>query len=70
MALWVNERIAGRASLRMAYFTADRAADDRGREHLAVLLHAAITACSNSIIGALGVPSHNWLGDAGHALPA
>ena len=42
MALWVNDRIAGRALAAHGLLHADRAADDRGRQHLAVLLHAAI----------------------------
>ena len=42
MALWVNDRIAGRTLDPHGLLHADRAADDRGRQHLAVLLHAAI----------------------------
>ena len=42
MALWVNDRIAGPRAPAHGLFHADRAADDRGRQHLAVLLHAAI----------------------------
>ena len=49
---------------------AHRAADDRGGQHLAVLLHAAATVCSEQITGVFGLPSHNWLGDQRTALGA
>jgi len=69
MALWVNERIAGRAFLRMAYFTPT------------VLLMIAVAniwlffytpqyGLLEQITGALGLPSHNWLGDPSTALGA
>jgi hypothetical protein len=42
MALWVNGRIAGRGFPPPGLLHADRAADDRCRQHLALLLHAAV----------------------------
>jgi sn-glycerol 3-phosphate transport system permease protein len=69
MALWVNSRLSGRGFLRLAYFTPTGAADDRGREHLALLLHAAVRLLEQ-ITGALGLPSHNWLGDRSTVLGA
>ena len=51
MAIWVNDRIAGRALRAHGIFHADRAADDRGREYLALLLHAAIRAARAGAVG-------------------
>src|ERR1043165_1259973 len=42
MAMWVNDRIAGRTASPKALLPPTLPADDRGRQHLAVLLHAAI----------------------------
>ena len=44
-------------------FHADRAADDRRRQHLALLLHAAVRPARAGRRSALGLASHNWLGD-------
>ena len=44
MALWVNSRLTGTRLPAPGLLHADGAADDRGREHLAVLLHAAVRA--------------------------
>ena len=48
MAVWVNGRIAGARAAAPGLLHAHRAADDRGGQHLALLLHAAVTACSSS----------------------
>ncbi len=40
MALWVNDKLPARALVRMSVLHADHAADDRGGEPVAVLLHA------------------------------
>ena len=42
MALWVNGHITGRGRAAAGVLHADRAADGRGRQHLAVLLHAGL----------------------------
>ena len=54
MAVWVNGRIAGPRLPAPRLLHADGAADDRGGEHLAVLLHAASTGCSSRSLGAFG----------------
>ena len=42
MALWVNRNIRGRGLFAARILHSDGAADDRGRQHLAVLLHAGL----------------------------
>ncbi len=69
MAMWVNERIPGRALPADGVLHAHRAADDRGGEHLAVLLYAALRP-ARAGHGAVGPPSHNWLGDPAHGAGA
>ena len=68
MAVWVNgkHRRARLPAPRVLH--ADGAADDRGGQHLALLLHAASTGCSSRSRGAFGLPAHNWLGSKSTAL--
>ena len=68
MALWVNDRIAGRAAGAHGLLHADRAADDRGRQHLAVLLHAAVRPAGAGARRCSACASHNWLGSQDTAL--
>ncbi len=49
---------------------ADRAADDRGGQHLAVLLHAAVRPAGAGRAARSACASHNWLGSQGTALGA
>ena len=69
MALWVNDRIAGPHAHPHGLFHADHPADDRGRQHLAVLLHAAIRP-ARADHRRVRLPSHNWLGSQDTALAA
>ena len=45
---------------------ADRAADDRGRQHLAVLLHAGLRPARADRRRCSASPAHNWLGEPRH----
>ena len=65
MALWVNQQDRRPRLPAPRLLHADRAADDRGRQHLAVLLHAANTACSTSCAGCSASPA-----TTGSAIPS
>ena len=61
----VGERPAARPRLPAPrVLHADRAADDRGGEHLALLLHAGVRAARAGARQARRDSSHNWLGSA------
>ena len=64
----VGQRAAspGRALPAHGLLHADGAADDRGRQHLAVLLHAAIRPARADHAARSACRSHNWLGDQRH----
>ena len=69
MALWVNERIAGRAFLRMAYFT-PTVLPMFAVANIWLFFYTPQYGLLEQITGALGLPSHNWLGDPSTALGA
>jgi sn-glycerol 3-phosphate transport system permease protein len=67
MALWVNERIAGRAFLRMAYFT-PTVLPMIAVANIWLFFYTPQYGLLEQITGAIGLPSHNWLGDQSTAL--
>jgi sn-glycerol 3-phosphate transport system permease protein len=67
MALWVNERIAGRAFLRMAFFT-PTVLPMIAVANIWLFFYTPQYGLLEQITGALGLPSHNWLGDQSTAL--
>ncbi|MEJ8858246.1 sugar ABC transporter permease [Variovorax robiniae] len=69
MALWVNERIAGRAFLRMAYFT-PTVLPMIAVANIWLFFYTPQYGLLEQITGALGLPSHNWLGSPATALGA
>jgi sn-glycerol 3-phosphate transport system permease protein len=69
MALWVNERIAGRAFLRMAYFT-PTVLPMIAVANIWLFFYTPGYGLLEQITGAFGLPSRNWLGDQRTALGA
>ena len=69
MALWVNERLVGRSFLRMAYFT-PTVLPMVAVANIWLFFYTPGYGLLEQITGALGLPSHNWLGDPGTALGA
>lgn len=69
MALWVNERIPGRAFLRMAYFT-PTVLPMIAVANIWLFFYTPQYGLLEQITGALGLPSHNWLGSPSTALGA
>jgi len=69
MALWVNERIAGRALLRMAFFT-PTVLPMIAVANIWLFFYTPQYGLLEQITGALGLPSHNWLGSPSTALGA
>ena len=69
MALWVNERIAGRGFLRLAYFT-PTVLPMIAVANIWLFFYTPGYGLLEQITGALGLPSHNWLGDQRTALGA
>ena len=67
MALWVNERIAGRAFLRMAYFT-PTVLPMIAVANIWLFFYTPQYGLLEQITGAFGLPSHNWLGSPSTAL--
>jgi sn-glycerol 3-phosphate transport system permease protein len=67
MALWVNERIAGRAFLRMAYFT-PTVLPMIAVANIWLFFYTPQYGLLEQFTGALGLPSHNWLGSPSTAL--
>src|SRR5262245_11687760 len=67
MALWVNERIAGRAFLRMAYFT-PTVLPMIAVANIWLFFYTPQYGLLEQFTSALGLPSHNWLGDQRTAL--
>ena len=67
MALWVNERIAGRAFLRMAFFT-PTVLPMIAVANIWLFFYTPQYGLLEQVTGALGLPSHNWLGDQRTAL--
>jgi sn-glycerol 3-phosphate transport system permease protein len=69
MALWVNERMAGRAFLRMAYFT-PTVLPMVAVANIWLFFYTPQYGLLEQIRGAFGLPAQNWLGDQGTALGA
>ena len=69
MALWVNERIAGRAFLRMAYFT-PTVLPMVAVANIWLFFYTPQYGLLEQIRGAFGLPAVNWLGDPRTALGA
>ncbi|KQP13062.1 carbohydrate ABC transporter permease [Pseudorhodoferax sp. Leaf267] len=69
MALWVNERLFGRAFLRMAYFT-PTVLPMVAVANIWLFFYTPGYGLLEQITGALGLPPHNWLGDPRTALGA
>lgn len=67
MALWVNERIAGRAFLRMAYFT-PTVLPMIAVANIWLFFYTPQYGLLEQVAAALGLPPHNWLGDPHTAL--
>jgi sn-glycerol 3-phosphate transport system permease protein len=67
MALWVNERIKGRAFLRMAYFT-PTVLPMIAVANIWLFFYTPQYGLLEQVTGALGLPSHNWLGSPRTAL--
>src|SRR6201984_3217012 len=61
MALWVNDRIAGRAAVRMAYFT-PTVLPMIAVANIWLFFYTPQYGLLEQIGGALGFSSHNWLG--------
>ena len=69
MALWVNERIAGRAFLRMAYFT-PTVLPMIAVANIWLFFYTPQYGLLEQLTGWLGLPPHNWLGSPSTALGA
>ncbi len=69
MALWVNERIAGRGFLRMAYFT-PTVLPMIAVANIWLFFYTPSYGLLEQITSFFGLPSHNWLGDQRTALGA
>ena len=69
MALWVNERILGRTWLRMAFFT-PTILPMIAVANIWLFFYTPHYGLLEQITGAMGLPSHNWLGDKRTALAA
>jgi len=69
MALWVNERIAGRTFLRTAYFM-PTVLPMIAVANIWLFFYTPQYGLLEQITGALGLPAHNWLGSPSTALGA
>lgn len=69
MALWVNGRIAGRAFLRLAYFT-PTVLPMIAVANIWLFFYTPSYGLLDQVGGAFGLPSRNWLGDPSTALAA
>jgi sn-glycerol 3-phosphate transport system permease protein len=67
MALWVNERIAGRAFLRMAYFT-PTVLPMIAVANIWLFFFTPQYGLLEQATSLFGLPPHNWLGDPSTAL--
>ncbi|MDR0215676.1 MAG: sugar ABC transporter permease [Comamonas sp.] len=67
MALWVNEKLAGRAFLRMAYFT-PTVLPMIAVANIWLFFYTPQYGLLEQVRGALGLSAHNWLGDPSTAL--
>ena len=69
MAVWVNERMAGRTFLRMAYFT-PTVLPMIAVANIWLFFYTPQYGLLEQFTTALGLPSHNWLGSPSTALGA
>ena len=69
MAVWVNERLPGRGFLRLAYFT-PTVLPMIAVANIWLFFYTPGYGLVEQVAGALGLPSHNWLGTRSTALPA
>ena len=69
MAMWVNDRIVGRTAIRMAYFT-PTVLPMIAVANIWLFFYTPQYGLLEQITGALGLPSHNWLGSQDTALAA
>lgn len=69
MALWVNERVAGRALLRMAYFT-PTVLPMIAVANIWLFFYTPQYGLLEQVSGALSLPAQNWLGNPATALGA
>ncbi|MEP7327917.1 MAG: sugar ABC transporter permease [Betaproteobacteria bacterium] len=69
MAVWVNDRIAGRGFLRLAYFT-PTVLPMIAVANIWLFFYTPEYGLLERVLGAFGAGSHNWLGSKGTALPA
>jgi sn-glycerol 3-phosphate transport system permease protein len=69
MALWVNEHIAGRSFLRLAYFT-PTILPMIAVANIWLFFYTPGYGLLEQVSGFFGFPSHNWLGDQHTALAA
>jgi sn-glycerol 3-phosphate transport system permease protein len=67
MALWVNDRIAGRAAVRMAYFT-PTVLPMIAVANIWLFFYTPQYGLLEQVLGVFGVPAHNWLGTPDTAL--
>lgn len=67
MALWVNERLAGRAFVRMAYFT-PTVLPMIAVANIWLFFYTPQYGLLEQLRGALGLSARNWLGDPSTAL--
>lgn len=69
MALWVNDRLFGRGLLRLAYFT-PTVLPMIAVANIWLFFYTPQYGLLEQITGALGLPSHNWLGNPNTVLGA
>ena len=69
MAVWVNDRIAGRTAIRMAYFT-PTVLPMIAVANIWLVFYTPQYGLLEQLTGALGFSSHNWLGSQDTALAA
>src|SRR5438876_5423816 len=67
MAVWVNERLPGRAFLRLAYFT-PTVMPMIAVANIWLFFYTPGYGLLEQVSGAFGLPAHNWLGSKGTAL--
>ena len=69
MALWVNDRIAGRGFLRLAYFT-PTILPMIAVANIWLFFYTPEYGLLEQVLGKFGAGTHNWLGSKSTALPA
>nr|WP_261634570.1 sugar ABC transporter permease [Cupriavidus gilardii] len=69
MALWVNQRFAGRGLLRLAFFT-PTVLPMVAAANVWLFFYAPDIGLLNKLLASIGVDGRNWLGDTETVLPA